>query len=492
MHGRLSCRVIGIKQWGTLLLSIALFFLLVPVAQLGTPYVDWSAPQRLSLPQQNALYPAILSDDYGHVHLFWSHVVEEDRVAEDEAMQFITYTRYDGESWSLPNEVLFSPDDRVAEYPVAAMDDEQRIHIAWSGISNILYSNAPAHAADSPRQWAVPRVIGTDSARALWSLAIETVGTDVHVVYLSRGAGARVYHVMSSDGGIMWSTPSMVSGPLAAGEQSLSNIKIAADQAGSLHVVWQTNDKQGFGYAIYYVQSMDGGVTWSSPIQFAQRSEPGWANYAHISAHDRVLRVNYAFPTAIGRAERLSMDGGVTWSEPLRFLIELEGINGYTIPLVDSAGRFHLVANMRARDTMLTGIYWAFADGDGWSYSQPVDVHSSGAPSAHYVDAAMRLGNEMHVVYNALIPEEIWHVKGLIRDAPDIQPLEVEPTISVPALSQPAQEVTPEPTPTQRAVTVSDLPPSVADNPIWPTLIISGSLSLVLVVLTILSVRRRA
>jgi hypothetical protein len=490
MHrGPLSV-VMSFRRLGTLLLFVALFFLLVPTVQVSGPHVDWEEPRKLSLPQQNALYPAIITDDYGSVHLFWSHILEEDLASGGEAVQFIAYTRFDGENWSPPNEVLFSPNDRVAEYPVVAMDSEQYIHIAWSGMSNILYSNVPAHAAESPRHWAVPRVIGTDSARGLWSLAIETVGTDVHVVYLTRGTGARVYHVTSSDGGMTWSVPSMVSGPLAARERSLTNIKILADQAGTLHVVWQANDEDGIGHAVYYAHSMDSGAVWSSPIRFAQRSEPGWASYAHISDQGDHLLVNYAFPTTVGRAERASYDGGLSWSEPRRIVPEMEGINGYTIPLIDSAGRAHLVVNMRARDTMITGIYWAFANGDSWSHSHPVDVHSSGAPSAHYVDAAVRLGNEIHVVYNALLSQEIWYVRGLVRDAPGMQPLE-PPTVIVPAQSQPAGAITLEPTPTLRVLAVSDLPPSSGENSLWLTLIMSGSLSLVLVVLALLLVRRR-
>jgi hypothetical protein len=92
----------------------------------------------------------------------------------------------------------------------------------------------------------------------------------------------------------------------------------------------------------------------------------------------------------------------------------MEGINGYVIPLIDGERNMHLVINMRPSATQQTGIYYARWVGGEWSQVVPVDAQSRAAGSAHYTDAAVRLGNELHVVYNDIGMAEIYYLRGIV------------------------------------------------------------------------------
>jgi len=410
--------------------------------------IAWGEPRQLSLDNQNALYPAIVADAYGFVHVFWSHYVDEDVVEGQSATQYLAHILWDGYNWTSPNEVLMSPSEQLVEYPVVALDSEQTIHVVWSGQSNYYYSYAPALSAERPGAWATPIPIASDSARSLWSAAIATRGTEVHVAYETKGGSGRVYHVSSPDRGATWTNAVPISDRLRSEETSLSNVKIVADAEGALHVVWQANDDAGFGQAIYYSRSVDRGVTWARPFAMARRGpNDDWATYPYIGVVQDALIMTYAFSTNVGRMERRSTDGGVSWSDAISILDELEGINGYTIPLQDASGALHLAINMRAGEDQRTGIYWSDAVNGAWTRAVAVDIDSAGAPTAHYLDATVLLGNQVHLVYNSLGRDEIWHVAGTLQSVAPI--LAVAPPLPTPASTY-------RPTPVKVAEAASD------------------------------------
>jgi hypothetical protein len=118
---------------------------------------------------------------------------------------------------------------------------------------------------------------------------------------------------------------------------------------------------------------------------------------------------------AVGRYERVSLDGGETWSHPQLIIPEMIGINGYVVPVVDGAGRLHLIINMRPVASQQVGIYYSSWLGDSWSPVVPLVVNGAAADSAHYTAVAVSRGNEIHIVWNQIHGGEIWHVKGTVQ-----------------------------------------------------------------------------
>ncbi len=344
----------------------------------------------------------------------------------------IYYTRWDGTSWTPPVDILYVPDDPIADQMSVAIDKQGFIHIVWTGLTDIYYSKARAIEAGSAQAWQEPLVISTNSARSSLESSVTVDNNDtVHILYATRGDDPGIYHVESSDGET-WSEPQKLSEPFDPLETSFSRVKIIADGAGRLHSVWQTGDANGYGQAVYYSRSLDGGKTWTSPRQMSYR-QPGdfdvsWPYIMAVGASDlHLIYTGGSDVGALGRYEQVSSDGGETWSAPQHIITEMIGINGYVIPVVDGAGQLHLIINMRPLASQVVGIYYSSWLGDRWSPVVPIVNDIPAAESAHYTAVAVARGNEIHIVWNQIRGGEIWHVRGLIQNVAPSK-LEAVPT----------------------------------------------------------------
>ncbi len=387
-------------------------------AEAQPPAVDWSPPADISNTPQSSAYPAIAADTFGNVHVFWSEDTNGSPLGPQDpsyAGNTIFYTRWNGVSWTQPVDVLYLPDDPVATYVSVAADKKGYLHAVWTGVTNIYYSNAPVGEAGSAQAWSPPVLITANSARSAWesSVTIDNAG-NIHVVYATRGGDVGVYHVESTDNGLTWSSPTQISQPFDSQENSFSRVRVIADNSGRLHAVWDTTNLEGFGQSIYYARSTDNGATWSPPSQMAYLKpgdfDVGWP-YATVVEPDEVHLI-YNAAANVGRWERISRDGGASWGQAQFILPEMEGINGYTIPLVDGNGQLHLIINMRPSATQKVGIYYSTWNGSTWSTATPLANEGPMAETAHYVAAAVLLGNQIHVVWNQVRGGEIWHLQG--------------------------------------------------------------------------------
>jgi len=429
----------------------------------------------------------VLADEAGFVHVFWGDEVSGDGSSGDDGAQYVAYTRWNGYEWTYPNEILTGQGERVAEFPAATLDSEQRIHLVWTGQWDYYYSNALAGCAQTPRCWSEPVLIAGDSARSPWSSAIAATETTVHVVYATRGRNGRIFHVASHDDGLTWTAATMVSDALAPDEETLSNVRLVADGRGVLHVVWQANDDEAFGLTVYYSRSVDGGVTWERPLTIDRKSEGDrWASYPYLAATSDSLILTYVFGPHIGRLERRSTDGGQSWSAGRRILSEMEGVNGYTIPLEDANGGKHMAINMRTRKDQRVGIYWADETPDGWTSPMQADVTSQAAHAAHFMDAAMDLGNEVHIVYCDNSLDELWHVSGVLEGVPRREPRQALSTWSesrtMPETTPSADEAA-QAEPTAAPGLSSNGPPESGEMALGTAIVISGMSSLLVIAL---------
>jgi len=429
-------------------------------AQSGT--IVWSEPIDISNSPQNSLTPAIVADDSGNVHVFWSEDADggpKQPEALGNSGSAIYYTRWDGQSWTAPVDILIVPGEAIADFVSVKIDKENRLHAVWTGQTNIYYSNALASQAGSAHAWSQPQIIATNSARSRWEsdVVVDSAG-DVHIIYATGGEETGVYHIRSSDGGATWSPPVQLSLPPDALEMSFSQVKTLIDGAGRLHAVWQTNQIQGYGQAIYYARSLDNGDTWSPAVQLGYRGPADtWVEWPYLAdMGNSELHLIYTNGTNKARAYRVSNDGGETWSEPRNVLNDLEGINGYNVPLVDGANQKHLLINMRSRATQEGGIWYAQWTGEDWSPAIGIFV---GANSAHNMAVAVNRGNEIHVVWAEITPGEIWYTRGIVQG---VTPQSVQAVPTPIPTAHPGPQKTP-------TITRSDLSLQTGINPALPS-----------------------
>jgi hypothetical protein len=432
----------------------------VSATQLSSPVkaqsnaIEWSAPINLSNTPESSARPAIVSDRFGYVHVFWSEEVGGKSIYGIPKQMIhdgntIIYTRWDGKTWTQPVDILLVPESEVATYVAATVDDAGWLHVLWTGQSDIYYSKAPAWQADSARSWSTPVSVASGNARSQWeSDILSDAKGNLHIVYATGGGDPGIYHILSSDQGESWGTPTRISGLLDILEGSVSNSRICADGAGRLHIVWQTNQAEGYGQSAYYSRSTDGGTTWSVPYQLDYR-DPGdyGVGFPSITCigDSEIHIIHFGGLTSAGRYEHISTDGGVTWAQPYHILTDLEGVNGYTYLLVDSLGQKHLITTMRTRAEQQGGTFYARWMGNGWS---PLDLavpeSEDTGPGAHWTVAAMRLGNEIHVLWNTNFTDkagEIWYTRGVIPGVPQQTALPVPNSV----LSQTGHALAPTP-----------------------------------------------
>jgi hypothetical protein len=439
-----------------LLLLLGLSWVPHPEVEAQSETVTWSKPRNLSQTPYNSDHPAIIADSFGYVHTFWSEDLDGEPFQPDQDPKpgsTILYTRWDGVSWTAPKDVLYVPDDLLASFVAVDIDSENRLHVVWAGLKNHYYANAPSWEANYAAAWSRPMAIATSSAQTRWESSIAAAPSgSLHIAYATGGSDAAVYHIRSDDGGLTWQTAVKLTQPLGRLEKNFSNVQIIADEAGRLHAVWETNQQEGFGQAVYYARSTNGGNSWSLPVQMGYRDAGEFeASYPFLAVigESEIHMIYVDGPWHTGRWHRISRDGGETWSEPRHVITGMEGVNGYVFPLVDGEGGMHLIINMRTID-QVGGIFYSPWLGNDWGPVARIPLADQEG-GAHWTAGATRLGNELHVVWTQLGRGEIGHVSGTL---PWISPLPPSPIPS----TEPEDLASSSPTP------VNSAPPALAST----------------------------
>ena len=259
------------------------------------------------------------------------------------------------------------------------------------------------------------------SARTNWESDVAVDAQDIpHIVYATRGDDPGVYYTRITDIEAIIDTPVRLSvGLEQPDEVAFACVSINIDSQGRMHALWSTVSTDGFGRAVYYARSVDGGQTWSPAFRLAQR-EPG-SGFLELPSlgfvGDSELSVIYAYPSNMGRQERISLDAGETWGEPHTIYPDLEGIAGFNVQVNDAAGNLHVLSNMRTHDQVGGLFYWRWLDGN-WSPWQLANTETeTTGPGGHFTAATVRLGNEIHALWNTNLSDqagEVWHMSGII------------------------------------------------------------------------------
>src|ERR1044072_2019966 len=84
----------------------------------------WSELYRLSSDAGKASEAFLVADQYGYVHCFWAETLFEN------GMSIIKYARFDGITWTKPNDIFATSREINNISPV--VDKQGILHIAWS------------------------------------------------------------------------------------------------------------------------------------------------------------------------------------------------------------------------------------------------------------------------------------------------------------------------------------------------------------------------
>lgn len=358
-----------------------------------SPRLDsWSPPMVLhqsSLdPHHRVASPVIIGDSGGELHVFWAL---RDLPGEDG----IFYIHGDGRHWSEPVNAVVGPNTTGHNHnPAPVIDSQGYVHLFWDN-DQIYYSSVHLSRAGDPHAWSQPVLVSSNCPSAVSPDVYLDDQQTLHLVYACFGSTADLFYVRSEVDQEAWSLPVRVS--RVAPSENAGDGRIIVDDQGTIHVVW-TQYALPDGWppmGLYYAQSMDGGRTWSDPVRLGGEKQ---GNGRAIVADDGTVHVVW-FATGPGRYYRWSRDGGQTWSES----IELTRDYGMLIvgsPQLtkDSDGQLHWCMAAENAATVLTQIVCTTWDKEMNAWPLPVSVHDS---SLAEDSPSMTLtgGNRLHLVW---------------------------------------------------------------------------------------------
>ncbi len=404
----------------------------------------WSEPYRLSTKAGKASEASLVADPYGYVHAFWTETLFESQQA------VIEYARFDGGTWSAPNDIYFT--DNGIENISSVMDKQGILHVVWTeGLYGpAYYMHAPGASALSAQQWTKPLRI--DIPAGIVQFHVDSKGV-FHILYINRGEALGVYYVRSKDRGETWSEPVWLD-PDILGGHTPDSLNFEMDENDGLHAVWWYGalDRDARPDWVRYIHSLDGGETWSSPFMIDQDVEGSGHALANASPKMIVQGQNVHVIWAAGvlayRFHRYSTDSGKTWSSSRLLFGELQ-LQGQAFDdlAVDGAGRVHFFGQIRYP----IGIYHAYWDQTRWSTPSLVYLVAEQGEDmghrihAHLMQAVVRAGNQLVLTFGDPPSDDQRRLFVMYRTLDDVAPLKMLPTPTPAATMIPS----PSPTPTQ-------------------------------------------
>lgn len=317
----------------------------------------------------------------------------------------------------------------------AVQSQDGSLHLFWSpGIGHNLYHMwSDAPDPASARNWSPPQIIGP-GAQDL-QVALDGQGI-LHMVY---APGSRdVVYMQSADGGFTWTSPvSLVSG--GALNRAYRYAQVAPDGEGRLHAVWSSYPlpEAWPPLEIAYSRSRDGGSTWSEPVNLRdERFNPTSAHDepAVLAGEDGTVYVAWnGGVDTLRRFFRVSEDGGDSWRPVEPIAVSASGIIGRPALALDGAGTLHMVT------PSADGLHYVTYRAGQLSSAQQLTSGSVNDPAI-----AISHGNRLHVL--AIDSRGAWYLERGI-DAPYVAPASSPRATSV---------VAPTPTPTQTQPTPSE------------------------------------
>jgi hypothetical protein len=491
------------------LIAFELTFIVL-IAGLGyepvhaSPNRRWTPDAKVPGYLNDTFTPFLLADQNRTVHAFASQWVDID----DGRRLAIVYRKWSllG-GWTRPVDIILSPIGGDANFLGAYMDSSDMVHIIFTAKealtrkTSVYYSNAPAANADWGPAWSDPVLVG-DSALDLNSAAIigDKAGNLV-VIYSGNRDGSGVYYLYSKDEGKSWSNPLPL---LLTSDNNLSafslHLTVGLDQ--KIRATWNVVTNLGVDDALYFANYDTQTSKWDAPVELERRIDlPEYfgPSFPVMVDDGREILIMYNSgnpftekPVGPGRPiqrSRISLDGGLTWNDPLDPFPFHVGRSGEHAMVLDGKGTPHTLFIQRIETadedgnySIVGGIWHSTFENGGWA--NPDRFITSFAP--HDVRAVVVQGNILLAVWRkdpgvgadgvwfsyTVLDEPELPVVPLATASVDYSSAQVVVATEVPALSTLVPTTPPE--------LLDEAPPSnLGSNPALP--IIIGTVPVVLI-----------
>lgn len=188
---------------------------------------------------------------------------------------------------------------------------------------------------------------------------------------------------------------------------------IAIDSRNGLHIVWYgaDNNTQEGNRQIKYIQSQDGGQTWSewldiSPVESYNNGDY-WQEHPYISVgRNDELYVVWEGKDSQNNNQQIkftkSQNMGKTWSHWQNISVTPGGTQSRPVIIQDSAGKLHLLM-YSSLGKSIQQIQYSFSLNDGQTWSKWQNISNSFFDTRH-MSAIIDKNNLIHVVWRSVTP----------------------------------------------------------------------------------------
>lgn len=210
-------------------------------------------------------FPVVAADLSGRVHVAWA--------SGSAGYDVVLYTtNADGQTWSETTDIVAYPSTGKVTRPALMADPLGVLHMTFrssEGNGIVYYSQAPVVLVSPSTMTAHKRISG-----GYFSSTIRDSKGVLHLIYTEDVLSptcAICYHIFylrSVDNGLSWSEPVDISSALQTGA---AKPQIIIDQEDNIHVVWESGQGGDLGMllsrsaAVAYAASYDGGKSWTNP-----------------------------------------------------------------------------------------------------------------------------------------------------------------------------------------------------------------------------------
>ena len=222
---------------------------------------------------QSALQPAIAAAPDGKTVL----VAFLHETTGGKTNPYYVRSTNNGESWSNPAQI-YTDNTTDARFVNITTDSSSNGHAVWVEDNLALWYGKQSQWAGNTSS--AIHTISATPGNLIESPQIVSNGSNLHVAWSQKASfDGNIYYMSSSNGGNNWGSATSIGSD--NGADSISPSLAAADD-GSLHIVWEAiiSSAPVTLSEIYYAQSNNNGVTWTTPITISQKVSPATRVFA--------------------------------------------------------------------------------------------------------------------------------------------------------------------------------------------------------------------